>query len=402
MSGPTPANSPFQDDLNNVINALTAATQALTEATRVLRDIGARAGLSDAGPEVAAPPVMISTWEDDPFSEAAPTANPPVSTLIDQAVTQPAANADLAWQITGPQPAAGQHQPGTPEFRYWTVQESLAGTVGQFLPLMPEGTRWSTNQAPLRVTLVAGNDLNARYARQFGLRFYQRDVGGIPIFSGESPDIVRHELGHALLDALRPELFEADTGEVDAFHEAFGDMTSMLAALQRPSYRQRVLTETEGRLRTNSRLSRLAEQLGWGIRQSAPDAVDRDSLRNAANRFSYVPLNSVPLRAPMTTLSREPHSFARVFTGACLDALAAMVDVAGGPGDGTLAVVSQDMAQLLSRRGADRLDHSEVLQPGGRRDGPGRGGPQRRSVSGGAARRIRRARRPRPGRGPRS
>ena len=199
---------------------------------------------------------------------------------------------------------------------------------------MPDGTRWSSLQSPLSVTLVAGDDLNANYTRRFGLRFYRHTVGTTRIFSGESPDVVRHELGHGLLDALRPELFDAASAEADAFHEAWGDMTAMLSALQRPSYRQRVLTETRGRLRTNSRLSRLAEQLGWGIRQSSPDSVDRDCLRNAANRFSYVPTGSLPSIAPTAQLSSEPHSFPRVFTGAFLDAFAAMVGVAGGPTTG--------------------------------------------------------------------
>ena len=350
MSGPTPGSPSPQDDLSKVIDALTAATQALTQATQVLRDISAQVGpigLVGGGPAVQAPPATINTWEDDPFSEAAPTPNPAVSALIDQLVTGPSTITALSWQITGAQPAAGQHQPGTPEFRYWNVQESLAGCVGQFVRLMPAGTRWSSVQSPLRVALVAGDDLNANYTRLFGLRFYRHDVGNMRIFSGESPDVVRHELGHALLDALRPELFDAASAEVDAFHEAWGDMTAMLSALQRPSYRQRVLTETGGRLRTNSRLSRLAEQLGWGIRQSSPDAVDRDCLRNAANRFSYVPPSSLRSIAPMTQLSSEPHSFARVFTGAFLDALAAMVGVVGDPDDANLDTVSQDMGQLL-------------------------------------------------------
>jgi hypothetical protein len=32
---------------------------------------------------------MINAWEDDPFGEAAPTPNPTMSVLIDQAVTAP-------------------------------------------------------------------------------------------------------------------------------------------------------------------------------------------------------------------------------------------------------------------------------------------------------------------------
>lgn len=350
MSAPTPASPSLQADLGNVINALTAAIQALTQATDVLTRVNAQIGPDGAGVGPVAPPpppALINTWDDDPFSEEVPTRNPVAAATISQPVSAPLTNADLAWRIGGDPPPAGLHEPGTPAFRYWTVQECLAGSVGHWTALMPDGTRWSTLQSPMRVTLVAGDDLNANYTRRFGLRFYRRDVGATEIFSGESPDVVRHELGHALLDALRPELFDAASAEVDAFHEAWGDMTAALSALRRPSYRQQILTETGGRLRANSRLSRMAEQLGWGIRQSFPDAVDRDCLRNAANRFSYVPPGSLLSTSPMAGLSSEPHSFARIFTGAFLDALAAMVGVSGKADDATLDTVSQDLGQLL-------------------------------------------------------
>jgi hypothetical protein len=138
MSGP-------QEDLSRVIDALTAATQALTEATQVLTKISRdRTAGWGAHPAVTPPLATINTWEDDPISEATPTPNPPVSALTDQAVTAPSPNPGLSWQIAGAQPGAAQHQPGTPEFRYWVVQESLAGPVGHFVPLMPQGTRWST------------------------------------------------------------------------------------------------------------------------------------------------------------------------------------------------------------------------------------------------------------------
>src|SRR5262249_27765546 len=149
--------------------------------------------------------------------------------------------------------------------------------------LLPPQTRWSTNSVPMRVSLVSGQDLNAFYARNAGLRFFQETVRNLQIFSGESPDVVCHELGHAVLDALKPQLFNAASTEVASFHESFGDMSAILCALQLPSVREKVLQETQGRLNVNSRLSRLAEQLGWGIRQLSPTAVDPDCLRNAAN-----------------------------------------------------------------------------------------------------------------------
>jgi len=56
--------------------------------------------------------------------------------------------------------------------------------------------------------------------------------------SGESPDVVCHELGHALLDSFKPQLFDAASMEVAAFHESFGDMSALLSALQLPSVRE--------------------------------------------------------------------------------------------------------------------------------------------------------------------
>jgi hypothetical protein len=199
----------------------------------------------------------------------------------------------------------------------------------------------------MRITLVAGQDLNANYTRVFGLRFFQRTVRNLQIFSGESPDIVCHELGHAILDALKPQLFNVASLEVSSFHEAFGDMSAILSSLQLDSVRQKVLQETQGHLNVNSRLSRLAEQLGWAIRQLSPTAVDGDCLRNAANRFFYRPPAQLPPSAPSTQLSSEFHSFSRVFTGAFLDALARMLPIAGTASSDNLLGVTKKLGQLL-------------------------------------------------------
>lgn len=288
----------------------------------------------------------INIWEDDPYSEAAPTTDPPLAATIDVA-TPTNNNALLQTTITDPAPAPNRYAPGTGQFRYWAAAEALARGVNFWAPLLPSGTRWTAFSSPLRVELDAGVDLNAYYSRDQGLRFFGETVLGVAISAADSPDVVCHELGHAILDAIRPQLFDAASLEVDAFHESFGDMSALLCGLQLPSLRQKVLAETSGRLNRNSRLSRLAEQLGWGIRQLAPTAVDPDCLRNAANRFFYMNPTTLPPRAPANQLSSEPHSFSRVFTGAFLSILARMLDVAGG-GDEGLRRVGRDMGGLLA------------------------------------------------------
>ena len=133
--------------------------------------------------------------------------------------------------------------------------------------------------------LDAGEDFNAYYDRN-GLSFFHGAYGPGMVYSGESPDILCHELGHAVLDAIKPELWGAASHEAAAFHKSFGDISSILSALQLDGFRDAVLNETQGRLYRNSRLSRLAEQLGNAIRAEFPDFVDRDLLRNAVNSFS--------------------------------------------------------------------------------------------------------------------
>jgi hypothetical protein len=343
LSGPSAA------DISMAIHTLTQATQALTTtATQMMQMMQTLAG----GPSVSQPPrgvlaAQINTWEDDPFSEAVPTPNSPLATPL--AVPVPSnTNALLQTHIVEPQPAPGQFPAGTPNFRYWVAAEALARGINFWTPLLPAGTRWSCPN-PMQVTLVApGPDLNAFYSRSDGgLFFFQQTVKNRPLFSGESPDVVCHELGHAILDALKPQLFDVASTQVAAFHESFGDMSSILCALQFPTERQKVLTETQGRLNVTSRLSRLAEQLGWGIRQLAPTAVESDCLRNAANRFFFRPPSQLPSQAPASQLSAEVHSFSRVFTGAFLDALAGMLQILGAATEANLLAISRVMGQLL-------------------------------------------------------
>jgi hypothetical protein len=247
--------------------------------------------------------------------------------------------------MVGRQPAARVYPTGSHGFRYWTAADALARAVSYWSRVVPDGVRWHTGR-PLVVDLDAGTDLNAYYDRQ-ELCFFHATVSGVTVYSGESPDVLCHELGHALLDAIRPQLWNAAVIEAASFHEAFGDISAMLSALELPSVRETVLANTGGRLSRASRVSRLAEQLGWAIRQSHPDAVDADCLRNAVNSFFYRQPEGLPPMAPASALSSEPHSFSRVFTAAWLESLAGMVE-ARGTSEAALASAAVDAGRLLA------------------------------------------------------
>lgn len=324
---------------------------AVTEVTRLLQEtnegLGRLVGMLE--PPAAAPPahaMLVESWGDDPFSEA--VASPmPRSGLPGRVALHDNNNRRLALAIREPQPGNAGAQPGTPEFRYWVAAEALNRGIVFWSELLPQGATWSAAN-PMPVQLQGPDqELNANYTRFAGLRFYGRRVAGIDIHSCESADVVLHELGHAILDGIRPELFHTTGFEFRAFHESFGDISAILGGLQSAELRRKVLQETGGKLNVNSRLSRVAEQLGWGIRQLMPTAVDRDSLRNAANRFFYTRPDQLPPSGPASQLSAQSHSFSRVFTGGFLDALALMLIADGPVDDAALQRMSRTIGKLL-------------------------------------------------------
>jgi hypothetical protein len=289
----------------------------------------AKAGVKKAAVSVKA----VQAWQDDPISGLA-------------AIPQPIPNlakAPLKFKFKGTAVPAGNYAPGTAQFRYWNTAAALRRGADFMAPILGV-TRWQPG-ATLTVGLDEGVDLNAFYDRT-ELAFFHATVAGKDVFSNESPDVVCHEMGHACLDSIRPELWDTPFVEAGAFHESMGDMTAILSALQLPEVRTAALSGVAQR--KSSQLSRLAEQLGWAIRQSDPSGVDPDCLRNAFNSFNYVNPQTLPDSAPATQNSAEVHSFSRIFTGAFYDILSGMLNIRSTtPKESDLAAIAVDAARLL-------------------------------------------------------
>jgi hypothetical protein len=299
-----------------------------------------------AAKKPASPPAGggITAWADDPLSA---DAIKPVSRPVPNLGKGPYA---LRMATKGKQPAPAAYPVGTPQFRYWAAADAVRRGADYWQSIFSlvgkAGVSWEPG-AVLPVKLDEGVDLNAYYDRA-ALNFFHDSAGGSTVYSGESPDVVCHELGHAVLDSFRPELWNSSSDEVAAFHESFGDMSAILSALQVPSMRQAVLNETGGTLYRSSRLSRLAEQLGWAIRQGHPDLVEADCLRNAVNSFFYRAPDTLPPNAPAAALSSEAHSFSRVFTGGFFAALSGMLAIESAkPKETDLQQLSVNMGRLL-------------------------------------------------------
>lgn len=186
--------------------------------------------------------------------------------------------------------------------------------------------RWA-GCAVLRAYPRAGEDLNAYYDRQSLKFFYARKRGTSEvIFTVNSSDIVAHELGHAVLDAIRPDFWSVASMEIEAFHEAFADITAMVTAMQFEDLLDKVLADTKGNLNQSNSLSRLAEEVGIAVYELTRGATLPWALRDAVNTFKYVPPETLPTEAPDNKLSNECHSFGRVFMGIWYDIMVGMYE----------------------------------------------------------------------------
>ncbi len=188
---------------------------------------------------------------------------------------------------------------------------------------------WSSVRT-LYVQPRAGKQLNAFYDR-VGLKFFyaMNPVTKNMIYASSSSDVVLHETGHALLDALRPDLFNVQAYEVWALHEAFGDIHSIINALQHDKFIDAVISETHGNLAQSSVLTRLAEEMGQAIYDLTGGRGGQiaGALRNAWNSFTYVAPERLPRNSNDNQLSSEPHSFSRVFLGAWYDIFCGIYDL---------------------------------------------------------------------------
>ncbi|CAN7584721.1 hypothetical protein LJR235_004181 [Pararhizobium sp. LjRoot235] len=253
----------------------------------------------------------ITVWEDDPASGTLTTVPLPD-------ITKP----PFVYEFDVAEPPRSD-QTGTAEFRYWNAAEALRRSVDFWEPKL--GNRWQCGDI-LGVNLDRWEELDADYNRT-SLNFYHRTLPDqTVVYTGASPDTLSHELGHAILDTMKPDLWDRGVPEIAAFHESFGDMNAILSALQLPSLRTSILAETQGRLYCNSRLTRLAEQFGITLHGEDAHLADANCLRNAWNGFNYCDPFSLDPEELTASLSSNPHSFSRIFTGALFEALCTFLD----------------------------------------------------------------------------
>lgn len=167
--------------------------------------------------------------------------------------------------------------------------------------------------------------LNAYYSRNDGSVNFFHDtdrVTGTLIQSGSSGEVVSHEVGHAILDGLRPGYLAAWNSDTGGFHESFADSMAILMGTQDEAVVAKVVDQNGGDLRQPSILSGVAEELGRGINNaSGTNRTGGDYLRQAVNNFKWADPRTLPERGGPDRLGHEAHDFSRLWTGAFYEVL---------------------------------------------------------------------------------
>jgi len=138
-----------------------------------------------------------------------------------------------------------------------------------------------------------------------------------------SSDVVAHEVGHAVYNALKPYTLHwaSPSSEHTAVHEAFADICAMLDAFRQATVRNAALSESAADLRRPNRIANLAEGLAMAMDGLPPGRAGASAvpvIRSALNREVYT---------PGTVASMGPHAASLPLSGAVYELIARLYDL---------------------------------------------------------------------------
>lgn len=198
---------------------------------------------------------------------------------------------------------------------------AAAATVNKYNEVLGKLTgkqiEWAFGDKQLGISPETGEWPNA---------FYARDMKGVHFFdvkntsTGNSGEVASHEVGHAVLDAIRPGYLGGTGSETGAFHEAFGDVLAMLMTLGNEKAVDKIVEQTTGDLSANRNI---LSDMGEGFGQ----AIGREGgIRTSFNKFTYKDPATLPERGDEDNLGHEVHDFSRLWSGAFYDVLDGIAD----------------------------------------------------------------------------
>jgi len=157
------------------------------------------------------------------------------------------------------------------------MQVSVFATVLSTMEMFEEADtlgrelEWAFGAPQLLIVPRAGEWANAFYEREsHSLQFFhfasRSDANELTtVYTSLSHDIVAHETGHAILDGIARDLYNAITPQSLALHEAIADLTALVMSFRSPTVRETVLRQTEGSIKDSTAFTRLAEEFGAAL-----------------------------------------------------------------------------------------------------------------------------------------
>jgi hypothetical protein len=275
---------------------------------------------------------------------------------------------------------------GNPQFHQQFVYAVAMKTIRHFEQALGRKIVWKSRRtqqamrngdgyvARLRIHPHALREANAYYESQkravlFGYfvaadQFQGANYPGGLVFTCLSPDIVAHEMTHAILDSIHPRYTEDTNPDVAAFHEGFADIVALLQRFTFSEMVEQQLATTGGRLDRYNVLGELATQFGEAL------AGNRGALRSMIGRWTtkdgkeeWEPLKPSP--ADYAT-KVEPHergallvatifdAFQRVYAYSTRDLLRIATNGTGVLPEGS---ISRDLVHRLADEAREVAEH---------------------------------------------
>jgi hypothetical protein len=187
------------------------------------------------------------------------------------------------------------------------IEQTLTKMEGEYALARP--IPWASGLGRLLVLPHAGYQENAFYDRGTGALhfFYFEGPDGKPVHTCLSHDIVAHELGHAILDGLKPGYNEVSSPETAGFHEYFGDAIAMMSSLENREIAKLVTKGAPAKLSARNLVSAIASEFGAAIHRLPEMAY----LRGAWNNRKMGDLRG----------TYEEHDWSEILTGVYYDLL---------------------------------------------------------------------------------
>lgn len=172
--------------------------------------------------------------------------------------------------------------------------------------LLGRQLKWAFDSPQLFIVPRAGNMPNAFYNRDtYSLEFFffPSINHGRMIYSGLSREIVGHEAGHAIIDAIAPDLMDAFTPDSLALHEGLADMVALFLSFSSTNLVKFVLNHSDGSIRKQSHFTNLAEEFAQG-------RSGKKNLRDFLSKKNFI------YGTPEYVSGKDPHDMSEVLSGA--------------------------------------------------------------------------------------